>query len=381
MRLTMIANQTSRDPGLVKRCLTCAYLNRLTKLNQLSKANKWYSSADFPEAKKLLDTGCLQLEEGIDYEAMSLKWYWWLVRPLSSYPGMDDHDNANQLRTISPSVPPADNGIPPADLAISPSDHGISPADHWIPVPPPSPDKSRMLPPRTPSTVEKEMEKDGSNVGGLLLDLAVDGSVDGTSTPAKDKAGTIPPAPTEKDSYTIPPAPTGKEAGTTPPAPNEKEASRTPPALTRKEAGTTPEKPTDSKQKGTSKPDRPGSPSGKSSSSEDDDNEDEEYVSCFLEWLGLDPDCKRMLDDETKMLAHHERQMRIKAIPIFQQAVNEDPELFMEARTQITAAVYTMREILVRFDTWLGNISYFACGQGKWEAGMEGDRRKRVCKE
>jgi len=349
MRLTAIANQTSRDPGLAKRCLNRAYVNRLTKLNRKSKANKWYTSGDFQEAKKLLDNGCPQLEEGINYKAMGLKWYRGLVMPLTYYPGMDDRNNANRLHTISPSVPPADHGIP---------------------VPPPSPDKSKMLPPPTPPTKGKEKEKDGSNVGGLLMDLAEDGSEDGTSTPAEKDAGTILPAPTEK------------EAGTTPPAPTEKEAGTTPPAPTGKEAGTTPEKPTDPKQKGTPKPDRPATPSSESSSSDDDDGtEDEEYVSCFLEWLGLDPDCKRMLDDETKMLAHHERKMGNKAVPIFQQEVNEDPELFIEARAQVTAAVYAMHEGIVRFDTRLGNISYFARGQGKRKADTEGGKRKRVRKE
>ena len=313
LRLAAIANQTSRDPELAKRCLNRAYVNRLTKLNRKSKANKWYTSGDFQEAKKLLDNGCPQLEEGIDYEAMGLKWYRGLVMPLGYYPSMDDRDHANRLRTISPSVPPA---------------------DHEIPVPPPSPDKSKMLPPPTPPT--KGKEKDEGKVGGLLMDLAEDGSEDGTSTPAEEEAGTTPAAPT------------GKEAGTTP-----------------------------------EKPDRPATPNSESSSSDDDDDdtEDEEYVSCFLEWLGLDPDCKRMLDDETKMLAHHERKMGNKAVPIFQQAVNEDPELFIEARAQITAAVYAMREAIVRFDTRLGNISYFASGQGKRKADKEGGKRKRVRKE
>jgi len=70
-------------------------------------------------------------------------------------------------------------------------------------------------------------------------------------------------------------------------------------------------------------------------------------VSCFLHWLGLDPDCMRMLDDETKMLAHHVRKMGNKAVPIFQQAVNEDPELFVEARVQITAAMYMLGRAIV----------------------------------
>jgi len=221
----------------------------------------------------------------------------------------------------------------------------------------PSPDKSKMLPPPTPSIKGKEKERDGNNVGGLLMDLAEGGSEDGTSTPTEKGGGTVPPAPTEIDAGTTPPAPAGEEAGTTP------------------------DMPTDPKQKGTPKPDRPATPGTKISRSDDDDTEDEEYVSCFLECLGLDPDCKRMMDDETKMLAHHERKMVIKAIPIFQQAVNEDPELFTEARAPITAAVDAMREAIVRFDTWLGNISYFASGQGKRKADTDDGKRKRMRKE
>jgi len=165
MRLTAIANQTSRDPGLVKRCLNLAYVNRLPKLNCKSNANKWYTSGDFQEAEKLLDNGCPQLGGGINYEAMGLKWYRVLVMPLSYYTGMDDCNNAIRLRTISPSVPPAEHGIRPAH-------HGIPPADHGLPVPPPSPDKTKMLPPPTQSIKGKEKEKDESNVGGLLMDLA-----------------------------------------------------------------------------------------------------------------------------------------------------------------------------------------------------------------
>jgi len=201
------------------------------------------------------------------------------------------------------------------------------------------------------------------------MDLAKAGSEDGTSTPTEQDAGTVPPAPTEKDAGTTPPAPTGKEAGTTAPAP------------TGKAAGTTPDKPTDRKQKGTPTPDGPATPGRKSSSSDDDNTEDEEYVSCFLEWLGLDPDCKRMMYDETKMLAHHERAMANTAGPIFQQSVNKYPELFTEARAQITAAVNAMRQAIVRFDTRLGNISYFPSGQGKSKADTDGGKGNQVRKE
>jgi len=139
--------------------------------------------------------------------------------PLSYNPGMDYCNHANRLRTISPSVPAA---------------------DHAIPVPLPSPDMSKMLPLPTPPNKGKDNEKDQSNVGRLLMDLAQDGSEDGTSTPTENDAGTILPAPTGK------------------------------------EAGTTPENPTNPKPKGTPKPDRPATPGRESSTSDDNNTEDEE---------------------------------------------------------------------------------------------------------
>jgi len=162
----------------------------------------------FQEAKKLLNYGCPELEDGINYEAMGVKWYRVLVIPLSYYPGMDDPNNTNQLRTISPLVPPAELGIRPAD-------HGIS-------IPPPSPDNSMILSPPSQSTKGKEKEKDESNVGGLVTDLAEGGCQHGTSTPTEKQACTDPPAPTKNDTRTIPPTPTKKEAITTPPDPTGK---------------------------------------------------------------------------------------------------------------------------------------------------------------
>jgi hypothetical protein len=133
-----------------------------------------------------------------------------------------------------------------------------------------------MLPPLTPSTKGKEKEKDDSNVGGRLMDLADDESEDGTSTPTENDAGAVTTAHTEADTSTTLPAPTEKVASMTPPVPIKKEASTTPPAPTGKEAGTTLDQPTDPKQKGTPKSDRPATPGSESSRSNDDDTEDEE---------------------------------------------------------------------------------------------------------
>ena len=231
---------------------------------------------------------------------------------------MDNRDRAKQLGTMTPSVPSADHGTPPAN-------RGILPADCGIPEPPPSTDKSKLLPPPTPSTKGKKKDKDGSNVGGHLTDLAKNGSEDGTSTPTDEEARTIPQAPTEKAAPTIPPVHTAKEASKTLTAPTEKEAGITAPPPTGMEAGMTPEKPTHPKPKGTPKPDWPDTLRSTSSSSDDDDTDDEDYLRCFLEWLGLNSYWKRTLDNETKMLAHQERKVGNEAVPGFQNAVNKDP--------------------------------------------------------
>ena len=190
------------------------------------------------------------------------------------------------------------------------------------------------------------------------------------------------PAPTDKEVRSTPPVPSKKEAGTTQAAPTKKEAGTIPPGPTRKEACTTSGKPTDPKQKGTPNSDGPATPSSQRSSSDiDDGTEDDEYIRCFVEWLVLHPDCKRMLDDETKMLAYYESKIGNTAVSIIRQAVNNDRELFIEAWAQGTAGVNAMCEGIVGLNRRLGNMSSFASGQQKWTADMDGGRRKRVCKE
>jgi len=374
---TAITNWTSRHLDLLMWCFNRVFINILSKLNLKSNSIKGYTSRDFHKDKKLLDYGCPQLKEGIDYEAMGLKWYGRLVLLLTDYPATDDRRNANALRILSPSVPPADHGIPPADnvtcsadRGTPPADHGIPRTNHRIPVPPPSADISKILPPPTPSSKGKEKEKNESNIGGHLMDLAEVGPEDGTSTPADNDTGSMPRVPTETDAWMILPEPAETHAHTTLPAP------------TRNEAGASPQKPTNLKQKGSPKPDPPATPSSKSMFSDDNNStEDQEYLRCCLEWLWLDPDCMRMLNDETKMLAQHKRQTEKEAIPIVQQAVNEDHQLLFEAQTQVTAAMYAMCEAILRFNTRLGNILYFARGQGTRMAVMEWSSRWRVCKE
>jgi len=195
------------------------------------------------------------------------------------------------------------------------------------------------------------------------MDLAEDGSEDGTSTPAEEDSSTVPPAPTQTDAGMIQPAPTETEAGTTPPA------------LTENEAGTTPEKPTDLMQRGTTNPDRPAAPNSQCSSSDNDDGtEDDEYVNCILGRPGLHPGCKRMWDNETKMMTHHERTMGNTALPIFQQATNENPQPLIYAQALVMTASYAMHEAIVGFDSRLGNILHFSSFQERRKEDMAGGR-------
>ena len=115
----------------------------------------------------------------------------------------------------------------------------------------------------------------------------------------------------------------------------------------------TPEKPTDVKQKCTTWPDWAASPSSKFHSS-DDDSKDEDYVSCIGAWLGFNLDCKTMLEDETMMLAHHQRNTGSEPALISQPAANCNPEWLIEPRAQMTACMYVMGDKIVRFDTRLG---------------------------
>jgi len=142
----------------------------------------------------------------------------------------------------------------------------------------------------------------------------------------------------------------------------------------------TPVKPNDHKQEGTQMPDRAATPSSESSST-DNDIEHEDHIRFSLEWLSLDPDCKRMLDDETKMLLLQKSKMGNEAVHIFQQAVHKDPEWFILAQGRNAAAMYAMRQAIVRFLAHLGITSYFARGQGNRQADMEGGRRQQVRKE
>ena len=104
-------------------------------------------------------------------------------------------------------------------------------------------------------------------------------------------------------------------------------------------------------------------------------------MSCFLDCLGLDPNYKRMLNNEMKILAHYKRTKGNKVIPILQQAENEDRELYTKARAQLTAAMSMIIELIVHSHTQCCKISHLARGHGNRKSYTESRRIKQICKE
>ena len=132
------------------------------------------------------------------------------------------------------------------------------------------------------------------------MDVAEDGSGDGSEN------GTS--TPTKKEAIMIMPTPTNSEASMTLPTSTEREACNLSPTPTPEEGSMLPETCTDSKQLGTHNPDQQVTPSNNICSS-DNHSADEDHVSSFLEWLHLNADWKRMLDNETTMLVCHDSKL------------------------------------------------------------------------
>jgi hypothetical protein len=80
------------------------------------------------------------------------------------------------------------------------------------------------------------------------------------------------------------------------------------------------------------------------------------------------------------MLIPHERNMGIKAVAIFQHAVNEDLELFIWARAHITLAIYAISESVAQRDIRLLNISCFTSGWGKRKSDAKSGKKMLVRK-
>jgi len=130
------------------------------------------------------------------------------------------------------------------------------------------------------------------------------------------------PAPTENDTGTIPPASTEIEASTILPTSIKRGACIIVP--TGQEAHTSQVMPTDHTHQGIPGTDWPASRNSERSST-DDNTKDEEYVSCVIAWLGLNPDCKRMGDAKTMILPHQERKVGSNDVLIVRHAVKEYP--------------------------------------------------------
>ena len=147
--------------------------------------------------------------------------------------------------------------------------------------------------------------------------------------------------------------------------PNEKEAGAI--MLTRivMVACMNTDKSTNHRKKHVHKPDRSFAPSSECCGG-NADTDDEEQRSWDLHWLCLEPDYKRMFDNERKICPNDQGNIKNTSISIFQDAANEDVDLYTEHWAQITVVVYVLCEAIVQFNSSLG-ISYTtqeARGQG-----------------
>ena len=152
---------------------------------------------DFLDANLLSDIGGPQLEAPIDDAAIGLKLPGRLVMPGHNYQGMDDRNDNDGLLTMPTCGQPAKHGILHADHGTAPAGHCIPPPTNGIPLPPPSPNASTMLPPPTAWSAVNEKKKNWWQVGWVLMDRAEYGSDVGTSPPDKEESGRSLQTPTE----------------------------------------------------------------------------------------------------------------------------------------------------------------------------------------
>jgi len=111
-------------------------------------------------------------------------------------------------------------------------------------------------------------------------------------------------------------------------------------------------------------------------------NTETEWPVCCLQILfSLIPDYKKPVDDITKLVVHHEKNMQNRVVPTFHELVAQDAELFILALTHTTLGIYMLYKVIVRFDSEFGNICDLARGHLNSMADTDGARRSWVYKE
>jgi len=92
---------------------------------------------------------------------------------------------------------------------------------------------------------------------------------------------------------------------------------------------------------------------------------EKDYMSHWADWLSIKVNCRRILNDEIKMLAHNKGMIWNKAIPLFEQWVNKDSMLAINIHLQITVNSWTMCNTTDLFDTQYGISIYNALSYTK----------------
>jgi hypothetical protein len=354
LRLTALATRTAKDPELAKRCLNYAYVSRIIKLGRKSKVNRWYTSADFKEAKTLVEKGCPVVNEEINLGEMGLKLYRGLVMPNACYPFKEDQ---SRICTLSPSVPPPNRQIPSASPAQVPS---ASPALIFPAPPTEEEEPSDLEAPPTPSgpfsledpspeildtpdtTLDNVTEVTDKDDEATSSDSESDDETAVTPTPVRTKA----PLKRKTARRSLTPNTTEDKPAVTP------TPVRTKAPLKRKRARRSP------------------TPNPK------EDRPIDAIVTCS-DYMVRDVRYTHLLGQEERMITYHHGIYGKHAPLIVQMAINREPEVFQIARDQIVSGMIAMRKAVIRAEETLGEASYFINERRK----REDEKRKRARKE
>ncbi|KAF8241224.1 hypothetical protein K440DRAFT_646639 [Wilcoxina mikolae CBS 423.85] len=107
--------RTAKYPQLAKLYLNYAYVSHIINLGWTSKVNRWFTSADFKEAKGSFEKGCPVVNQEINLEIMGSKLYRGVVMPVAYYLFLEEQCCT---RTHSLSAPPPNHLIPSALIVL-----------------------------------------------------------------------------------------------------------------------------------------------------------------------------------------------------------------------------------------------------------------------
>ncbi|KAF8243478.1 hypothetical protein K440DRAFT_668652 [Wilcoxina mikolae CBS 423.85] len=366
LQLIALATRTAKDPEIAKRCLNYAYVSRIIKLGRKSKVNRWFTSANFNEAKALLEKGCSVVNdsEEINLRKLGLKLYRGLVMPVAYYPFKEDQ---SRTHTLSPSAPPPNRQIPSAlPILISstpPTEEEEKLSDFEVPTPSESLSSENSSPkiPDIPDTTPDDVTEVVDDITEVVVDVTE--VVDDVTEVVDDATKVIVDVIEVVDDVTEV-VDEDDEAISSDNESSDNESSETAftPSPVRTKAFRKRKK---VEQLPTPNP------------TEDKPIDGYDAVVTCSDYIERDVRYTHLVGEEERMITYRHGIYGTHAPLIFQRAINREPDVFLTARDQIVSGMIAMRNVIIRAEKTLGEASYFINEQRKGED----ERRKRARRE